>query len=77
MDTGETGRLVGQQDTFLLPPGEVLEGLQLDDVGDEGAGGELVVDAGVPVTAGPRPEGGFQVVAELPLSLAPTLSDAL
>jgi signal transduction histidine kinase len=23
------------------------------------------------VTAGPRPEGGFQVVAELPLSLAP------
>ncbi|KUN59441.1 histidine kinase [Streptomyces canus] len=37
---------------------------------------ERAVAIGGTVTAGPRPEGGFQVVAELPLSLAPTLSDA-
>lgn len=37
---------------------------------------ERAVAIGGTVTAGPRPEGGFQVVAELPLSLAPTLPDA-
>ncbi|MFJ3620440.1 sensor histidine kinase [Streptomyces iakyrus] len=38
---------------------------------------ERATAIGGTVTAGPRPEGGFQVVAELPLSLTPTLSDAL
>ena len=33
---------------------------------------ERAVAIGGTVTAGPRPEGGFQVVAELPLSLAPS-----
>jgi signal transduction histidine kinase len=32
---------------------------------------ERAIAVGGSVTAGPRPEGGFQVVAELPLSLAP------
>ena len=32
---------------------------------------ERATAVGGTVTAGPRPEGGFQVVAELPLSLAP------
>ncbi|MFF7173105.1 sensor histidine kinase [Streptomyces pseudovenezuelae] len=38
---------------------------------------ERAIAIGGTVTAGPRPEGGFQVVAELPLSLTPKLSDAL
>lgn len=33
---------------------------------------ERAIAIGGTVTAGPRPEGGFQVVAELPLSLVPT-----
>ncbi|MEV0239696.1 histidine kinase [Streptomyces sp. NPDC050674] len=37
---------------------------------------ERALATGGTVTAGPRPEGGFQVFAELPLSLAPTLPDA-
>ncbi|MEU1077117.1 MULTISPECIES: histidine kinase [unclassified Streptomyces] len=37
---------------------------------------ERAVAIGGTVTAGLPPEGGFQVVAELPFSLAPTLSDA-
>jgi signal transduction histidine kinase len=32
---------------------------------------ERAMAIGGTVTAGPRPEGGFQVVAELPLSFAP------
>lgn len=37
---------------------------------------ERAVAIGGTIAAGPRPEGGFQVVAELPISLAPTLPDA-
>jgi signal transduction histidine kinase len=33
---------------------------------------ERATAIGGTVTAGPQPEGGFQVVADLPLSLAPT-----
>src|SRR5258706_290210 len=42
---GEAGRLVLPQCTHALPPGEILQRLQLHQVGDERAGGELVVDA--------------------------------
>ncbi|MFI6375672.1 sensor histidine kinase [Streptomyces sp. NPDC050546] len=34
---------------------------------------ERAIAIGGTVTAGPRPEGGFQVIAELPLSLTPTI----
>ncbi|MEV5483588.1 MULTISPECIES: hypothetical protein [Streptomyces] len=51
MQLRESGGLVVERPALLLPGGEVLQGLQWYDVGDEGVGGELVVDADAVVPA--------------------------